>query len=728
MKRNLQIQRLLRAMSLLLWTTIFRTLSCAQASPDLLIAGFESETYQNWKVTGDAFGPGPAAGALPGQMAVDGYLGRRLVNSFHQGDKTVGTLTSPTFQIERRYIQFLIGGGKHPGQTCINLHSDGKIVRTATGPNAAAGGSEHLDWEQWDVSGLKGKSAHLEIVDQATGGWGHINIDQIIQTDKRLAGIITNASREFLLQQHYLNLPVKNGAPKRLMTINLNGQPERQFEIELADDKPDWWTFIDVKPFNGRKAIVTADKIKEDSRGLQLIEQSDQIKNGESLYRERSRPQFHFTSRRGWLNDPNGLVYHQGEYHLFYQHNPYGWDWGNMHWGHAVSSDLLHWRELGEALYPDAMGTMFSGSAVVDWNNSAGFQKGEEKPLVLIYTAAGGTSEQSKGQPFTQCIAYSLDRGRTWNKYEKNPVLAHVLASNRDPKVIWDKAQKKWLMALYLDKDEFAIFSSPDLKAWERVCNVTIPGDSECPDFFELALDGNEQQKRWIFYGGKGSYLIGRFDGKQFSALSGPHQLNFGNCFYASQTFSDIPQEDGRRIMIGWGRVALPGMPFNQMMDFPVELTLRTTDDGPRLFTLPVREIMALHGKTHNFNNLALASSHAPLKEITGELFDISADFALNGATEIGMTVRGVPVSYDTRSATLSCLKQKTIMQAIEGRIRLRLLVDRASIEIFGNDGSIYMPNGVLLDEANRSIELFAKGGEARIHSLVIAEIKSVWP
>ncbi|HWQ91869.1 MAG TPA: glycoside hydrolase family 32 protein, partial [Clostridia bacterium] len=293
------------------------------------------------------------------------------------------------------------------------------------------------------------------------------------------------------------------------------------------------------------------------------------------------RPQFHFTSRRGWLNDPNGLVFYKGEYHLFYQHNPYGWGWGNMHWGHAVSPDLVHWKELPIALYPDEHGTMFSGSAVVDWNNTAGFQSGSEKPLVAMFTAAG--------KPFTQGLAFSNDRGRTWTKYENNPVLPHIVAENRDPKVIWHAPEQKWVMALYLDESDYALFASKDLKRWEKLSDVRIPGDSECPEFFEMPVEGREGETRWVFYGASGRHLVGKFDGTTFKPEGGPQELQRGNCWYASQTYSDIPARDGRRILIPWGRMTArevpfhQGMPFNQMMGLPVELTLRNTDDGLRL-------------------------------------------------------------------------------------------------------------------------------------------------
>ncbi|HLB75202.1 MAG TPA: hypothetical protein VJJ98_14370, partial [Sedimentisphaerales bacterium] len=305
---------------------------------DILIADFESETYGDWKVDGDAFGPAPAKGTLPNQMEVSGFEGERLVNTYFKGDDTTGTLTSPEFVIERKCINFLIGGGMYPGEACINLVADSKTVRTATGPNDRPGGTEALDWHSWDVSDLAGKTAQIEIVDKKKGGWGHINIDYIVQSDLGASAAEGEKSRQFVVKKRYLNLPVKNGARKRVLRLIVDGEVVRDFDIELADAEPDFWMVLDVGEFKGKEVTLRADSLGRGSKGLSSIVQAGSIKDSKDLYKEKLRPQFHFTSRRGWNNDSNGLVYYKGEHHLFYQHNPYGWDWGNMTWGHAVST------------------------------------------------------------------------------------------------------------------------------------------------------------------------------------------------------------------------------------------------------------------------------------------------------------------------------------------------------------------------------------------------------
>ncbi len=687
---------------------------------DILITDFEGKDYNGWEITGEAFGQGPAQGKIGNQRQVTGYKGIGLANSFFKGNSSLGILTSPPFTIERSYINFLIGGGNYPGETCINLLVDGNSVRTATGGN-----DEHLSWSFWDVTELKGESARIQIVDKHTERWGHVNVDDIIQSDMK--SLLPDLKREILIGSNFINLPVKTGAEKRRMKLIVDGSPLDDFEIELADNEIDFWAFIDVEKFMGKKALFRVTQPwKSNPQILDGITQSDAFKGSDNLYREKYRPQFHFTSRRGWNNDPNGLVYYKGEYHLFYQHNPYGWNWGNMHWGHAVSTDLVHWKDFGDAIYPDELGTIFSGSAVVDWRNTAGFQSGDEKVIVCFYTSAG-SHDAIKQVPFTQSIAYSNDRCRTLIKYEGNPVIGHIINSNRDPKIIWHEQTNKWVMALYLMKNDYTLFTSPDLKEWKRIGDITIPGCSECPDIFELPVDGDPDNKKWVFWGANGSYVIGKFDGTDFKPEGDAIRLYDGGTAYAAQSYSDIPQSDGRRIQISWLRCEMTGMPFNQQMGFPVELTLRTTDDGIRMFSEPVREIENIYGKAYSWKSLAVAPGENPLSSVSGDLFDIRADITVGKATECGLNIRGIPVIYNTVEQTLSCQNHRASLKPKNGCISLRIIVDRTSIEIFGNDGLVYMPIGVIPEDENKSLEVFSKNGNTRIESLEVYELASVW-
>lgn len=712
----MSFRRGMRGRLLLYLIVVFVTASVESiAQEDLVIADFESRRYGDWAAVGDAFGDGPALGTLPGQMDVTGYQGRRLVNSFHGGDGTTGTLTSAPFTVQRRRICFLIGGGMHPGETCINLLVDGQVVRTATGPNDRPGGSERLAWQCWDVDELNGREATIEIVDRHTGGWGHVNIDQIVQCDE---APVREGKRAMNVEKRYLNLPVKNGASMRRMQILTGSEVVREFDIELADGEPDFWAFLDLAPFEGQEIVARIDALERDSRILDGLVQEDVIRGTENLYREPLRPQFHFSSRRGWNNDPNGLVFHDGEYHLYYQHNPYGWKWGNMHWGHALSTDLVHWTELPIALYPAAYGDwVFSGSAVIDVNNTAGFKTGAEDVVVAAYTSTG------RGE----CIAYSNDKGRTFTDYAGNPVVKHT---GRDPKVIWHEPTAQWVMAVYDEqegkKNGISFYTSGDLKTWTY--QSRLEEYFECPEIFAMAVDGDAANTRWIVYAANGAHSIGAFDGRVFTPESGPHPFNFGNCFYASQTYNNIPAEDGRRVQIGWGTINIPDMPFNQMMTFPCELTLRSTGDGIRMFARPVREIELLHGAKQEWANEPLAPGANPLERLSGDLFHIIAALEPGKASEIGLAVRGVPIRYDVAKAELAC-GDKTAALALEnGHIRLELLVDRVSIEIFANDGRVYMPMGMIFDAAERGLEVYARGGEANIAHMQVYEMNSAWP
>jgi len=535
-------------------------------------------------------------------------------------------------------------------------------------------------------------------------------------------------TREMVIQKHFLNLPIKNGAAKLKMRLTAEDQVLKAFEIELAEGKPDFWAYSDVGKFIGKRLTVQVEDEKDvAANALKPITQSDVPRGLGNLYREKHRPQIHFTSRRGWINDPNGLVYYKGEYHLFYQHNPYGWRWGNMHWGHAVSLDLVHWRELPDALEPDRLGTIFSGSAVVDWYNTAGFQKGVEKAIVCAYTSAGGTSTESKDQPFTQCIAYSNDRGRTWTKYGGNPVLPHIKGANRDPKVIWHKPTGKWVMALYLDENDYALFSSKNLKQWEQLCKVTVPGASECPDFFELPVDGDPGNTKWVFWAANSTYLLGAFNGQTYTREGEAQRFNWGGDGYAAQTWSDIPDKDARRIQIAWLRVNIPNMPFNQQMTFPCELKLRATQKGIRLFSTPVKEVEKLHGEKHFWKDVNLSPGENLLTQIHGDLFHIQADFQIGEASEFGFTIRGIPVIYDVKKEELTIRDKSTPLTPMDGKIRFQILVDRASIEVFGNEGIVTVSIGVIPKDEDTSLEVYSKGGVTRVNSLEAYKLRSTW-
>ena len=697
---------------------------------DLLIADFEGDSYAPWQVAGDAFGTAPAPGPLPGQMNLEGFLGKGLANSFHQGDDSTGALTSPAFRIERPFLSFLIGGGMNPEKLALQLWIDGKLVRTATGPNDQAGGSEALTQASWDVAEFTGKTATLRIVDEAKGGWGHLNVDHIQQTEVKPKGpppLLLNAERNLTATARYLHLPIKNGAPKRVVTLLVDGQTAVRNDIELADGAPDWWAPMEVSAWKGKPLTLRVDKLPEASTALSAITQDDSLKDAENLYREALRGQFHFSPRRGWNNDPNGMVFYRGEYHLFFQHNPYGWGWGNMHWGHAVSKDMIHWEELGDKLLPDPMGPMFSGSAVVDWNNTSGFGTAENPPLVLLYTAAGN--------PTVQGIAYSTD-GRTFTKYAANPVIPQITEGNRDPKVMWHAPTKQWIMVLYVGlaggQHTVHFFKSPNLRQW-TLSSVTegIPNTSflfECPDFFELPVDGDAAQKKWVLLGANSEYAVGSFDGSRFNPEQSKLPGHRGRGFYAPQTFSDIPAPDGRRIQIGWFQTETKGMTFNQSMTVPLELKLVSTPEGPRMTFTPVKELDSLRTKTHTFEAKTLRPGDPnPLDALRAELFELRAEIDPADAKEIVLNIRDAMVLYDPQKQELSVNGLRAPAPLRDGKLRLTLYGDRTGLEIFASDGLCYIPMPFNAKPENRRLFLETRGGSAKITSLHVHELRSAW-
>ncbi|MFH1731760.1 MAG: glycoside hydrolase family 32 protein, partial [Planctomycetota bacterium] len=373
-------------------------------------------------------------------------------------------------------------------------------------------------------------------------------------------------------------------------------------------------------------------------------------------YNQKYRPQFHFTSKRNWLNDPNGMVYYDGQYHLFFQHNPSGLHWANMHWGHAVSKDMIHWKQIRHAIYPYAGGAIWSGSGTVDWRNTTGFGKSAKdapKPIVLCYSHAR--------HPFTQHIAYSIDRGRTWALHKGNPVVGNqgVSTGERDPKILRHEPTKKWVMVLCLRKGLGRIFTSDDLKKWDVASDITGRWFKDCPDLFELPVDGDEKKTKWVLYDASFTYSVGMFDGKTFKIEETPGRGDLGRNFSAAQTFNDAP--DPRRIQIAWMRgsdFAAKGMPFNQQMSFPCELTLRTTDEGIRLYRWPVKEIESLYKKKHELKKAQLKPGDNPLKDIKAELIDLYADITMGSAKKVVFNLRGSTVAYDGYTLTSGTLRK----------------------------------------------------------------------
>lgn len=692
--------------------------------PDILVADFEGESYGEWKTEGEAFGIMPAKGTLPRQMHVSGFKGKGLVNSFLNGDRTIGTLTSPPFRIERRYLTFLVGGGGHAGKTCMNLLVDGEIVHTITGGNTKAGGSEELEPAVWDVSDLAGKAVTIQIVDSATGGWGHINIDHIVQTDtKPKLPEFARREKTFRIENRYLIIPIQNGGKsKGEIQIFAGDREVRRYGLNIATsaDTTDWYAFFTIDAYKGQKARVVASKVTEE--GFALVEQSDTVPGEDTFYKEPHRPQFHFTQKVGWNNDPNGMVYHNGTWHFFFQHNPVALPWGNMTWGHATSEDLLHWEQQPNKLFPGTMakGACFSGGATVDTNNTAGWGR---NTLVAFLTDTGAG----------ESIAYSKDGGKTFTWYEGNPVVKH---KGRDPKVIWyayddsdkplnDSAKKlggHWVMVVYDEHLEYkrnaAFYTSTNLKEWTE--QTHLPGYFECTELFELPVDSDAGNTRWVVFAADAKYAVGTFDDRTFTPEhEGKFQVHWGP-YYASQTFDNAP--NGRKIQMGWLRIPSPG-PYNQHFSFPHRLTLQTTADGIRMFARPIREIEDLRTKSTQVEPQELAANKPVKLTVGSDLLDVRLTLEVGTAKAIELKLPGRTVKYDAGTYKLN----EAPLKPIDGRISIQVLADRSLTEIIGNDGRVFISGRGPAKVDATEVSITAIGGNGTLVSFEAHELKSIW-
>ena len=464
---------------------------------------------------------------------------------------------------------------------------------------------------------------------------------------------------------------------------------------------------------------------------------------------ERMRPRFHFTPERNFMNDPNGLVFFEGEYHLFYQHNPFADRWGHMSWGHAVSPDMLHWRHLPVALREEHGIMIFSGSAVVDRHDTSGLCGGRPC-LVAIYT--GHTPERQ-----TQNLAFSRDRGRTFTKYASNPVLDLGLKDFRDPKVFWHASTRRWIMAVVLpDQHKVRFFASPDLKRWERVSDFGPAGATggvwECPDLFPLPVEGEPGVVRWVLDvdinpggpngGSAGQYFVGQFDGVRFVNDNPPETTlwaDHGKDFYASLSFSDLPPADGRRVWMGWMSNWLyaneePTSPWRGVQSVPRQLALRRLPEGLRLVQSPVAELRSLR-TSPQARVVTAAAELPPSAEIELEL--VRGDWKEAGLRL--MNTAGDEVMVGVSASPLELFVDRRRSQATPfheaypgrhagplrwrgDRVSVRVLFDRTTLEVFANDGETVISDRVFSTQPLTRLEVVGSAGSARLF-----ELRSVW-
>lgn len=565
----------------------------------------------------------------------------------------------------------------------------------------------------------------------------------------------------------YVLLPVQESNDDAGINILVDGKPDKNIYVRLAKSKVDYYVPFDLTPYKGHDVILnivtTQDRsnireAKDDAcwKNIALADTFD------TANREKYRPVFHHTPLYGWMNDPNGMFYKDGEWHLYYQWNPYGSKWQNMTWGHSSSKDLVNWEHHPAAIEGNGLGSVFSGSSVVDTENTAGFGK---NAIVSLYTSAGQSQMQS--------LAHSSDNGHTFEIYPGNPILT-LESEARDPNMFWDSANKCWVLSLAhaLDR-EMLFFTSPDLKEWTLQSAFgkgvgAQEGVWECPDLFKLKVDGTDEEK-WVlvcninpggpFGGSATQYFIGDFDGKTFKGDTDATDtiptkwMDYGKDHYATVSWSDAP--DGRRTIIGWMSnwqyaAEVPTMQFRSANTLPREAGLFKASDGQiYMSSTPSPELAALRDKpstkTGNISvgkkarEYALPAANGGVCEILIDIDSKKADsldivISNKGGERVVMKYKASDrtFSFDRRASGIVDFSQDfpavTVAPTFntDNRLSLRMFIDKSSMEVFGNGGKFVMTNLVFPTEPYSQISVAAFGGNARIENLKIYPIKEL--
>jgi len=477
------------------------------------------------------------------------------------------------------------------------------------------------------------------------------------------------------------------------------------------------------------------------------------------------RPQFHFSPDSNWTNDPNGLVFFHGEYHLFFQYNPFGHKWGHMSWGHAVSPDMIHWKQLPVAI-PEANNVMiFSGCAVIDSNNTSGFGKNGKIPMIAVYAGYN-----TKTHIQDQRLAYSLDYGRTWTKYSQNPVITLHNKNFRDPKVFWYAPDHHWIMVVALsDQHKLRFYSSDNLKQWTKLSDFGPMGATggvwECPMLDKVKVTGHPSETKWVLEiglnpgsvagGSGGQYFIGDFNGKTFTPdpafKNNTHWVDYGKDYYAATSWANIPPEDGRTLWLGWMdnwqyAQDAPSHPFRGMMAFPRSIHVKKGPRGYYLLQQPVNELHSLRGKHYHFNNLTVSPGTTSLssKGVRGTTLEIETTIEPGLAKDFGFRVRKgkneqTVIGYNSdkdqlyvdrrHSGRVNWNKdfpgvQTAPLKIENSKITLHILVDHSSVEVFANDGKRVITDDIYPKLSSGGLQLFARGGTIKVTSLDIWQLK----
>ena len=563
----------------------------------------------------------------------------------------------------------------------------------------------------------------------------------------------------------YLLLPVQESNEDDRIDVLVDGRLDKTIYVKLAKNKVDYFVPLELAPYKGHEVVLnilttqgrsTVREAKDDAcwKNMTLSDTFD------TTNREKYRPVYHHTPLYGWMNDPNGMFYKDGVWHLYFQHNPYGSKWQNMSWGHSTSKDLINWTPEPLALEPNGLGTVFSGSCALDTNNTAGYGN---DAVVGLYTSAGASQ--------TQSLVWSKDNGRTFEYYDANPVIT-LESEARDPNMFWDDKAKQWelILAHALDH-EMLIFTSPNMKEWtlQSAFGKGIGAQGgvwECPDLFRLPIDGTDEEK-WVlicnlnpggpFGGSATQYFVGDFDGKTFKADTDKEGkiptkwMDFGKDHYATVSWSDAP--DKRRTVIGWMSnwqyaAEVPTMQFRSANTLPRDLSLFKAADGELyLCSAPSPELSALRDKlivNVRRANIGKKNATYSLPATNDGICEILMDVDARKAQKINFTIANkagekVLMTYDIAAHTLSFDRREsgivdfsqdfpavTVSPTFEvnGKISLRIFIDKSSVEVFGNNGQFVMTNLVFPENPYTTLSISSADGKAAIENLKIYSIK----
>lgn len=473
-------------------------------------------------------------------------------------------------------------------------------------------------------------------------------------------------------------MPVDKANPRVKLHFYLDGEKVQEVDIRLGKPGRDFYACMDVSGWTGRELTVEGDEHAELLEGI--------FCHGEKAQHVYPfRPKLHFAPEFGWNNDPNGLVYADGWYHLFYQANPYDVEWGNMHWGHAVSRDLLHWDHRTPALAPDEYGTVFSGCGFEDREDAAGYGK---NALLFYYTAAGGSNQwsQDAGNRFTQRLAVSTDGGDTLRRAD-GVLIGHIMGDNRDPKVFYHAESGAYIMVLYLDEYDFAVFRSLDLVHWEESQRLMGQGMRECPDLF--ALPGENGEKKWVFWSADGFYMVGSFDGYRFTPETEVLAAYTDGLPYAAQTYAGVKD---RVISVAWLRMENDRGNYRGMMAIPAELSLAKEAEGYRLMLQPVRELE----EARRLCGQAEPGQKSVRIRMDGTPLEVAVSWKARnvGRTKLCFGKTLAVIDFESGSMEIenpeTAAKKITVPIPQEGPLCLDFIVDQEVIEFYGNGGRFY--------------------------------------